>query len=190
MSNVVFIDTETTGLDPNYHDLWEIALISEDDDGWVEDIYQLQLGFDQLSRADATALRINRYYDRIDEGNLSPSNTVADEIAHTTAGKHLVGAVPSFDAQFLDVFLRRYGKAPAWHYHLIDVEALAVGYLAGKAKDAPVSKLIEPPWNSSDLTEALNIVVDEADKHTALGDARWAMAIYDKIMGTAGVAST
>jgi hypothetical protein len=59
-----------------------------------------------------------------------------------------------------------YGEG-LWHYHIIDVEILAAGKLGAI-----------PPYSSSELTAALGVVVDEATKHTALGDVEWAMALY------------
>jgi hypothetical protein len=70
--------------------------------------------------------------------------------------------------------LHRNGVLHRWHYHLVDVEALAAGSLG-----------IEPPWKSDDLAAALDITVAGEDRHTALGDARWARAIYDAVMGSA-----
>ena len=61
-----------------------------------------------------------------------------------------------------------------WHYHLVDVEALAAGKLG-----------IAPPWKSDELSAALGVTITEDDRHTALGDAKWAMRIYDAVMGGA-----
>jgi hypothetical protein len=61
----------------------------------------------------------------------------------------------------------------------VDVENLAVGYLAG------IGSVFTPPWNSDRLSEALGLEpVDESERHTALGDARWAMRIYDAVMNS------
>jgi len=97
---------------------------------------------------------------------------VAERLARILDGAHLVGAVPSFDAAFLEPFLRRHGQAACWHYHLVDVEAMA----AGNAQ-------AEPPWNSEDLSRWVGVEPDQFDRHTALGDARWAKAIYDAVLG-------
>ena len=48
-------------------------------------------------------------------------------VERITRGAHLVGAVPTFDAEVLGARMRANGICPSWHYHLIDVEALAVG---------------------------------------------------------------
>ena len=42
------------------------------------------------------------------------------------------------------------------------------------------------PWKSDDLSAALGIKVSDEDRHTALGDARWARAIYDAVTGHGG----
>lgn len=87
-----------------------------------------------------------------------------------------------------------------WHYHLIDVEALAVGYLYGlkrshehevlppDAYDDPAvqaaivgSSYRSLPWRSDDLSSALGVMVSDEDRHTALGDARWARRIYQAV---------
>lgn len=173
---LAFVDTETTGLDPRFHEVWEVALILRRDGGDkdVEYVWQLPVN---LGNAEAKALEVGRFYERRDPGRIVTPERFAREFAELTAGAHLVGAVPSFDDAFLKKLLRRNGACPSWHYHLIDVEALAVGWLASEE-----ATLIRPPWKSDQLTAALGIHVDDTDKHTALGDARWARAIYDRIM--------
>lgn len=162
---VVFVDIETTGLIPGVHEIFEIALI---DAAGYEESYWIECS---LTTADPTALRLTHFYERQpNQTDLLRSGPVAKTIAHATAGQHLVGAVPSFDAAFLDVFLRRHSFVPAWHYHLVDVEALAAGKLG-----------IEPPWDSEELSEKLGVEPDRFDRHTALGDARWARAIYEAV---------
>ncbi len=100
-----------------------------------------------------------------------------------TRGVHLVGAVPNFDADVLGTRMRANGICPAWHYHLVDVEALAAGYLASMAAGLANIDPLQLPWNSDALSAALGIAVSDEDRHTALGDARWARAIYDAVTG-------
>jgi len=89
---------------------------------------------------------------------------------------------------------------------LIDVEALAVGYLNGRRArqneivdryplendGEPAPGLVRwndpiehsrPPWKSDALAAAVGVTVSEEDRHTAIGDARWAMRIYDAVTG-------
>ena len=91
------------------------------------------------------------------------------------------------DSYFCDLCDLDYGDGteskPAT-YHLIDVEALAVGWVcAWDRTDGRPG--ITPPWRSDDLSTALGVPPPAKDtRHTALGDAAWALAIYDHI--TAG----
>lgn len=170
MTNLAFVDTETTGLDPDRHEIWEVALILRDTEG-VEVERQWQLRVD-LGLADPFALNIGQFHERrYENSDLAHPADFALDFADLTWGAHLVGAVPSFDEERLRRFLRRHGACPGWHYHLVDVENLAAGALA-----------MPPPWDSSELSRVVGIDPDNYEKHTALGDARWARDIYDKVM--------
>ena len=204
MTRPVFIDTETTGLDPDRHAIWEVALITPDGN---EHVWQFPV--DEMS-ADPFALDIGRYWDRRwsddndvpvltaiygaherrsrrknfpDEGRaIRPSRVWAQHFRDLTAGCHLAGAVVSFDEERLRRLLRSLGVLPRWHYPLIDVEALAVGYLMREPVRAGFDGSMLP-WKSDELSAELDVTVSEEDRHTALGDAKWAMRVYDAVMG-------
>ncbi len=69
MTNIAAVDTETTGLDPSRHDVWEIAIIRPDLPlGSTTGPYDLKRSTlihtpPDLSKADPTSLRINRFYE-------------------------------------------------------------------------------------------------------------------------------
>lgn len=194
MSGVCFVDTETTGLDPDRHPIWNVGLIEPDgrETEWFLPV--------DLSTADAFALNIGHYDDRHPWGNgmltrnfderplLTQVETFAREFMRRTWGHHLAGAVVSFDEERLRRLLRANGACPGWHYHLVDVEALAVGYLARKVhenSEAGYDDSLRPsvPWKSTDLSLAVGVDPEGFERHTALGDARWAKAIYEAVMG-------
>lgn len=204
MTNTIcFIDTETTSLRADRR-AWEIGIIARQPDGtqvdhhWFIDAMDLDLG-----NADVKSLEIGRFYDRHPQYQLGREADYAEteaegdalrEVEAITRGAHLVGAVVSFDADVLGQRMRAHGICPSWHYHLCDVEALAAGFIhahaaalekGGAALDEArrLRQLASPPWKSDDLSAALGITVSEEERHTALGDAKWAMRIYDAVMG-------
>jgi DNA polymerase III alpha subunit (gram-positive type) len=190
-NTLVFLDTETTGL-ADTCEVWEIGMIvRKPGDADVEYCWRIR---PDLTTAEPTGLRIGRYYERIGVLAATPVGTAltvidADgvgllpEALHVTAWRltatiasyldnaTLVGAVPDFDARHLTRFLRANGQAPTWHYHLVDVETLAAGSLR-----------LPPRWNLDQLLAEYGLKYDEADRHTALGDARMVRDLYDAVM--------
>lgn len=162
--SLAFVDTETTGLDPERHEIWEVGLIVHDQE------HHWWLPVD-LGRADGRALAIGQFHDRYPDTNVTgfaPLHAFAAEFAELTRGRHLVGAVVSFDEERLRKLLRANRACPEWHYHLVDVEALVAGKLG-----------IAPPWDSNALSAKAGVDPEQFDRHTALGDARWAKALYE-----------
>jgi hypothetical protein len=188
-----FIDTETTGVHPS-RQVWEIAMIRREDGRTQEVHFFVDV---DLESADPFGLKVGGFYDRHPAGRWLSNQgggsiefpwgtgagrhldkaTAARVVARFTHGAHLVGAVPNFDAETLAPLLRDENLTPAWHYHLVDVEALAVGALAAGGQP-PIL-----PWRSDDLSKTLGVEPpSDNERHTAMGDARWAMRLYDAIM--------
>ncbi len=196
---IVFLDTETTSLRPDRR-VWEIGAIvrRETHSADVEHRWFVAADDLDLGNADPFSLAIGGYYARHPDPAPNWRRTHAVgvcsewqaliEVEAITRGAHLVGAVPNFDAEVLDRRMRKNHMAPSWHYHLIDVEPLALGYLKGQ-QDAGMTLRDEAltlrlPWKSEQLSRALGVPPPaEQDRHTALGDARWVRAIYDTVMG-------
>jgi hypothetical protein len=182
MTRICFVDCETTSLDPEHGEIWEVGLIvREPVDVESEHQWFLPVGLDH---ADPIALGIGRFHQRHPDGNdstaqwegSSPWDAVesfATAFAHLTHGAHLVGNVVSFDEKRLERLLRCQGVMPSWHHHIIDCEALVAGRLG-----------LEPPWDSMALSAAIGVEPPtDAELHTGPGDARWSMRLYDAVMG-------
>ncbi len=187
MTDLAFIDTETTSLRPDRR-AWEIGIIARTNGidtahHWFVDAGDLDLG-----NADVMSLKIGRFYDRHPQFGLGKEfqytgvQCEADAlggIEAVTRGAHLVGAVVSFDADVLSQRMRDHGICPSWHYHLQDFETLIVGYLRGQGKSVPTL-----PWNSDELSRLIGVEPpSENERHTALGDARWGLRVWDAVMG-------
>lgn len=116
---LVFVDTETTGLDPTRHQVWELA--------YAVDSGPVQSGvvYHSLANADPTALRLNGYHSRSYPQKFSDMQALEEGCRDALQGATLVAANPAFDAAFLRA---RWGVAP-WHHRLWDIEAYAAGVL-------------------------------------------------------------
>jgi hypothetical protein len=196
-ASLVFIDTETTGL-ALADDIWEFAAIRRDPDG-AETPLHLFIDHDRTKCAQLPeSFRVD-HYDRYLDHRAVTRRDAAHQIADlfnsaTGSGKpHVVGAVPNFDTERVAHLVAEARYANLWRYHLIDVENLAVGYLGSVhhrwRKDIAELNLgelpehIAPPWDSDWLSNAVGVDPEQFDRHTAMGDVRWAMAIYDAVMG-------
>lgn len=152
----VYLDTETTGLDPDRHEVWEIAYAI--DDGPVLSAFVPH----SLATADREALELNGYWRR----HVGRVDDRADLHARLALdGATLVGANPAFDAAFLRA---RWGVTP-WKYRLLDVEAYAMGALG-----------FDEPRGLAAIREALVELgrdIPEPD-HTAGGDVATVRACH------------
>ena len=204
VTKIAAIDCKTTSL---RHDrrAWEIAVITREpgkpdrEMAWFIAAEDLDLG-----NADLMSLKIGRFHERHPRYAAGGSVQITHReyaalraVETRTRGAHLVGAVPNFDAEVLGNRMRAHGICPSWHYHLVDIEALATGWLHRHAawlenrestieEATALREIARPPWTSDDLTRALGVKpATEEERHTALGDARLAMRAYDAVMGGA-----
>lgn len=120
--SLVYLDTETTGLDAARHSVWEIAYAIEEGP-----ILSSFVGH-SLHSADPIALEIGRYYSRVPtvafQGNKKSLDYEA-ELRTRLTGCTIVGANPAFDAKMLEA---RWGGLAPWHYRLLDIESYAMPY--------------------------------------------------------------
>ena len=201
---LIFLDTETTSLRYDRR-VWEIGAIIRRVAAPEQRLHRFIRAEDlDLGGADPFSLDIGGYYQRHPQGRgdgTVPSGAalhfeadVMAELAHLTRAATIVGNVVNFDTEVLAARCRANGVLWNAHYHLVDVEALVAGYLAGVLlqADPPASgrrlrEVITPPWNSQELSDALGVKVPgEGERHTAMGDAEWARDMYDAVMTGSG----
>lgn len=214
-TTIAFVDTETTGLDPEVDRIWQIAVIVWDSATaqWSEHTWQQELPLVYVMPGTNTD-------DPNIVGNASPTAWASDWVKANTrlladydhdaaltedrtewmlrellTGKHIVGAVPSFDADRLHRLIRRvdperWATSTPWHYHLIDVETLMVGFGRGVSTSGGKGWIGKQPWenlpwSSTDLSRWCEVEPDLfGPAHDALNDARWARACYEAVMGS------
>lgn len=181
MSTICFIDVETDGLHPGCR-AWEVALIRRTSTAQTEHRWLLPIELGPWT--DLRALEIGGYWDRHPTGrSLAGRHPIPSEVATKTDaardimclthGATLVGSAPWFDAAVLDRLLRSQDLIPTWSHRLRDVCTLAAGHLG------------HDPGGLDSTLAALELTMPDTARHTAMGDARAAMAIYDHILGGA-----
>lgn len=180
---VVFLDTETDGLDERWRQAWEIAMIRVEPDG-ERTSRTILVDLTDYSMADPVSLRIGRFNERHPLGRrlaarpgepalqqiLLSEQAAAGVVREMTQGATIVGAQPDFDTITLTSLLRKfYLVAPQWHYRKRDVESMTAGFLR---RDV---------GGLQDCAKALGIESPPKDQHTAMGDALLAEKIYNRI---------
>lgn len=174
-SQIVFLDTETTNLYPQ-GEIWELAYILDGE----ERTYRFKPT--KWNEANARALKVGGYYERTadwEDHMWDDPKWIITQLAAAFEGRHIVGAVPNFDENFLRDWFVQNGAVLTTHYHLIDIEAMAVGYLLARGEE------VKLPWKSDELSLRCGIEPpSDEERHTALGDARWVKRWFEKISGT------
>ncbi|MEW2300237.1 exonuclease domain-containing protein [Streptomyces sp. NPDC006655] len=184
-------DVESTGLDPFFHDAWEVAVVLRVDGKDTEHVFRIE---PDLTNAEADALRINRYHERTGAPDWvwDDREAAARQLHQLLDGAVMIGSNPSFDAEMLTNLLGRYFATPRpWHYRTVDIATLAAGYRYGQREsgayggDFAFSRdLPSLPFSSRSLSRAVGVEPPgDGVAHTALGDARWAMSVFDAVTG-------
>jgi hypothetical protein len=185
---LVFLDTETTGLDEHYDMPWEVSWINRDLTGVREDIETSVFVQHNTERAEKLPEPFRTdYLKRYKADEAISKARLADMLGLVFQGRpHLIGAVPGFDTVRLTQILAGQFRLPPWHYHVIDVENVALGFLIGKLSDEYVSFGVKQAIRETvfrltshgksirhdDLALLLGVDVDLYDRHTSLGDCR------------------
>lgn len=161
---LVFIDTETTGLDPARHSIWEIAYAV--DNGPIKSSFVAH----STEHADPTALALNGYLNRF-AGSPLLGLAFEKQLREDVAGAAIVAANPAFDAAFLRA---RWGVTP-WHHRMLDIESYAAALLG----------LTVPLRGLKGITDELRergFTIPEPD-HTAAGDVATLRASFTVLLG-------
>lgn len=200
MSNsypLAFVDTETTHLDAEIGEAWEVAVIlREFEDGQHTDTEYVWQFAPDLTVADPESLKIGRFEERYavprhvdaaftgyEDGPIVPMTRAqgVSAVLSVLRGAILIGSNPGFDDRFLRKLLGH--GAAQWHYRPIDIATLAAGFMWAleprlMAKD---SRPISSRW----LSRQVGVEPPGANGHQALVDARWARDVYDAVTGGA-----
>lgn len=177
-SALIFLDTKTTGLGLQ-DDIWEVYTIRREVDGTEHGLHWF-VDHDPDKAKGLPGPFFADYIERFDPDAAVSRLQFAQEFAALVGDDrpHIVGANPAFDIYRIELnLLAPNDVAGNWHYHLIDVEPLMLGYLAGvRAHELPTI-----PYKSDELSRLIGVEPPEKGRHTAQGDVEWVKAIFDEV---------
>ncbi|MFA5841665.1 MAG: 3'-5' exonuclease [Candidatus Paceibacterota bacterium] len=176
---LAFIDTETTGLMPDKHELIEIGLVLAEQSLTPENKIALRVidEFDvkikpvHIETADMESLSVNHYKeeDWISAVSLEEALSVFSD---KTADAIMVGHNVAHDFAFLQRAFTETGVQNKMHYHKLDTISVAFAKLYSHME---IEKL-----SLRALCEYLG--VENKNSHTALSDARATFQVFKKMM--------
>lgn len=167
--DLVFIDSETTGLDPDFNEAIEWAAIRVTRDG-QETTFEARVKPQYPERFHPKAMEVNGYTKEAWE-TTPPESAVAAGMAKICKDAILVAHNVSFDESFLRVFLKKHDLQPTWHYHKLDTMVLAWPLVvAGEISGVSLSNLCE--WAGT----------VQPMPHSAMADARCVQTVYKRLM--------
>ncbi|MDR3669269.1 MAG: 3'-5' exonuclease [Holophaga sp.] len=181
---MLFLDTETGGLDPRSHSLLSLGLV-------VGDGPRVANSLEILVRHEpyvvsAGGLKVNRI-DLVRHSEAALDPPMALNVLDVFLDQHfphrcqpivLAGHNVGFDQAFLGAFLAGQGRAlePRFSHRVVDTHSLAAGLR--EAGRLPLDDL-----NSTALFAHFGIQVPEDQRHTALGDALATFELYWNLVG-------
>lgn len=172
--NLLFIDLETTGLDPTRHEIIEVgALLVNGKTLKVKKEYQTKVMPEHPETADKKALKIS---------GLSPTSwkrakplvQVLRDLNKLAPEAMLVGHNISFDWAFLEIAYRNFNIPWTFDYHRLDL--LSIAYIHALT-DPKIKKL-----RLQALADYFNIKREK--KHRAMEDARTIYKLFRKLVHT------
>lgn len=173
----VFLDTETTSLNPRSRQAWEFGYVKRTEAGDESKAFFIEV---DVRDADPASLKFGKFYERhptarYTYGSVYPAAAAAKMIDRLTRDAMLVIANPHFDLTHLERLLYDNGFCPGWHYRPICIESMAFGFLASRGEEVQI------PWKSDTLAAQCGLDLSQYERHTALGDAEFVRDWYDAI---------
>ncbi len=177
--NLAFVDIETTGLNPDKHEIIQIGCIIARQE-WSSkglilehlDEFELKIKPERITDADPQALRVNGY----EPAEWVFAYTLPEAMklfAEKTKGSIFVAHNACFDFGFIDKAFRITEIENTMHYHKLDTISMA---FAKFGHDDTLDR-----FSLRNLCQHFNI--ENKNAHTALSDARALYQVYEKMMG-------
>lgn len=166
-----FIDTETTGLEPDLHEVIEFAVIRVDPVSGSQTSWSTKIKPEHIERAHPKALEVNGYTPE-EWADAPLMSEVGHRIVELLRDGILVGHNCSFDEAMLKASLKRAGVEGRIPYHKVDTVTLAYEHLVPYGL---------PSLSLDNIRRFLGWSLDGA--HTAMQDAEDAKRLYEILSG-------
>jgi len=178
-NNLAFIDTETTGTDPEKHEIIEIACLvasqSVDESGKpkfeVIEEFDFKIKPTHIETAEPEALLVN-HYNKMDWLFAIDMSQALKSLSQKTDGAIMVAQNVAFDYQFLNKAFSTTGVENKMSFHKLDLISIAFAKLYN---DERVTK-----YNLWALAEHFGLLNEKA--HSAMADVRLTFEIYKKLL--------
>lgn len=168
---LVFIDLETTGVDPEKHEIIEIAWILVDGQSFeVLSEFVAKVKPEHPETANPKALEITGYSEE-EWGNAGLLKEALGKIIQLAPQGMLVGWNIYFDWSFLEKGFKKFNFVSQFDYHMIDVMVIAYSKLHSK-----------PEIRELGLKKIATYFGIEFQEHHALEDIRATYQIFKKLM--------
>jgi DNA polymerase III epsilon subunit-like protein len=173
--NLFFVDTETTGLKSDYHEIIQVsAILTKPDGKEVTERYSARIKPIYPERIDPKAAAVNGFKaENYTDETCTPRDEVINNLIRLSQGAIPVGQNIKFDVGFLTTFLN--GQTP-WHYHSIDTMVLAWPFFVAKKIDY---------FNLDTLCDFFKIPRPKI--HTATEDIEATFKVYHELMNRLAV---
>lgn len=175
---LAFLDTETTGLDPQQHRVIELALVITSP--WpemrteVDYVQKLKIPAADIAAANPKALEVNGY--TAERWQYATESNIAfwARIHGLLQGATLVCQNFAFDSSFVAAELARYKLRPPWDRR--HVELYSYCHLIADELDVKDAQTGRRTWNLQSVYRAMGL--PELPEHEAHPDVQRTMAIY------------
>lgn len=166
MSDIAFVDVETTGLDPNKDSVIQLAVVRTDSTG--ENVkLTLCIKVKPTTPVHPAAAAVNGYTPEGWEDAVTPA-AAAQQLAAACQGTEFAAHCVWFDQGFCEKLLRENGQKIPWGRRLIDTQTLA-----------HLMRAEYPDMRGTNLQSCIEKLGGaRGPVHDALDDARWARNVY------------
>lgn len=165
----VFLDTETTGLDPEKDEIIEIAIIRRSYKGDITNTFCRMVKPSNTEKA-LESSKINGYSPEAWSGS-HPFSVISSQVADLLKNCVIYGHNIRFDMDFILGEMKGCDTKHNISHHTMDTRVLAYEYLVPRGLESLSLKSILQFYG-----------IDTTGSHSALVDARNCMMVHDRIM--------